>query len=100
MKRVNLSQVPECVEKREEFVSTSETLRGIKSPDVLTACGTLDDKERPRFLISLNNVGIAYLVTSYGTPIAWVRNDGIVQHVEQRLGRYIENHKSLVTNLR
>lgn len=100
MKRVTLKQVPECVERREEFVSTSNTLRGIQNPDVLTACGELDDTERPRFLISLNNIGIAYVIVSYNTPIAWVRNDGLVQHVHQKLSRYPEQHKSLVTNLR
>lgn len=60
--------------------------------------GELNTVERNRFMLD-HLTGIAFVVWSYRTPIAWVRNDGIVYHVSQRFSRTTSRHQSLISGL-
>lgn len=55
--------------------------------------GRLNDDEANRFMID-HLAGIAYVVWSYGTPIAWVRDDGTVYRVSQRFSVTTSRHQS------
>lgn len=65
-------------------VSTSGSLRAdVWEQPYAPSPGRLDDSEARR-LEADAQLGITYVVWSYATPIAWVRADGTVYHVEQR----------------
>lgn len=55
--------------------------------------GWLNDDEANRFMID-HLAGITYVVWSYDTPIAWVRDDGTVYRVSQRFSATTSRHQS------
>lgn len=74
MPRLNHTQAREAIAERKPFVNNTGSLRGLcgKKNDVgkTHLTGWLNNTERQEFLAS-GNMGIEYLVVSYGTPIAW-----------------------------
>ena len=57
--------------------------------------GRLNEDERRQFLSDCH-YGIAYLVVSYGTPIAWVDFEGDVYKVKQRFSVTTSKHMSVL----
>lgn len=79
--------------EREDF-DANGSLRGITYAQG-TMCGhlsgRLNDEERRRF-VSDCHAGIAFLVVSYATPIAWVLHDGTEYKVQQRFSVTTSRH--------
>lgn len=55
--------------------------------------GWLNSDEANRFMID-HLAGISYVVWSYDTPIAWVRDDGTVYRVSQKFSATTSRHQS------
>ena len=60
--------------------------------------GLLNTAESNLFMLD-HLTGIAFVVWSYETPIAWVLNDGTVYHVSQRFSATTSRHQSLIRRL-
>lgn len=97
MRNATSSEIPQLIADREEFTNSGGTLRGIKNPDVLTGAGILEDNERHKFLRSIHNIGITYLVLSYETPIAWETKDGHRYKTTQHFTTTTSKHMSLLS---
>lgn len=62
-------------------------------PHSVPPLGQLNTAERERFIQDAQLGGIAYVVWSYTTPIAWVCASGYVYRVEQRFSRTTSRHQ-------
>ena len=60
--------------------------------------GELNTTESNRFMLD-HLTGIAFVVWSYETPIAWVLDNGAVYHVSQRFSVTTSRHQSLIGGL-
>jgi hypothetical protein len=72
--RVNLQQAKRCVADREEFSSSTGSMRGVEG--VPGDLGRLPYEDRQAFNAQRDE--IVYTVMSYATPIAWELEDGTV----------------------
>lgn len=75
--------------------STSGALRGdVWAQDMVTRyeLGSLNTEEANRFMVD-HLAGIAYVVWSYRTPIAWVLTDGTIYRVGQRFSPTTSKHQ-------
>ena len=60
--------------------------------------GQLNATESNRFMLD-HLTGIAFVVWSYETPIAWVLHNGVVYHVSQRFSATTSRHQSVIRRL-
>lgn len=80
---------------------TSGSLRGEKWDRSMVErrdLGALNTEEGNRFMVDFL-AGIAYVVWSYETPIAWVRQDGVVYRVAQRFSVTTSKHQGMMYRL-
>lgn len=92
--------IPTLIEKREFFTNTSGTMKAGRPTgpiirDILSK-DLLDDDEKSRLQIDYEQNGIAYMVMSYETPIAWETKNGFVYKISQTLSQTSEKHKGLL----
>jgi len=92
---VNRKTIPGLIEKREAFTNASGTLRGVVQPSAV-GYGVLNDDERARLKIDQDTAGIAYVVYSYRTPIAWETKTGHVYKVQQMFTQTTSKHQGLL----
>lgn len=96
--------IPTLIDKREEFSNDSGTLRAIKNPTAeqvsafvaRDSASQLNEYEKARLRVDANQNGIAYLVVSYDTPIAWETKKGHVYKVEQTFSQTTSKHQGLL----
>lgn len=95
--------IPNLIEKREVFTNDSSTLTTWSHPGkgmVRMLSGhqnnQMDDGEKARLKIDNETDGIAYLIISYNTPIAWETESGWVYKVSQTLSQTSEQHMGLL----
>jgi hypothetical protein len=62
------------------------------NPPVLWTTGQLNRWERERYEVAQHQ--IIYTVLSYGTPIAWITEDGQIYHVAQKFSVTTSKHQS------
>ena len=60
--------------------------------------GRLTGDELERYFDAVD-AGFRYVVTSYGTPIAWVTNDGEVYRVARKFSTTTSKHQSMLWEL-
>jgi len=87
--------IPSLIEKREPFSNTSGTVVAVKNPKTFPV-GQLNEDEKSRLRIDARENGIAYIVFSYGTPIAWETKNGHVYKVQQRFTQTTSKHQGLL----
>lgn len=96
--------IPKLIEKRTEFSNDSGTVRGIKpTPPLMVALLTretnqLNEDEKSRLRIDAGPTfnGIAYLVMSYETPIAWETKTGLIYKVQQKFSQTTSKHQGML----
>jgi len=86
--------------KNHENVHTSGALRGVKTPDGYSHTGWSSQLAGPDAdALKAAEGRIAYVVTSYATPIAWVMRDGTVYRVSQRFSVTTSKHQGFLYHL-
>lgn len=94
--RVSLKDVPAKWRAREEF-NANGTLYGTRHVGMASGSSRLSgsdlDEWRDNYWRT-DRKGIAYVVVSYSTPIAWVRRDGTEYKVVQRFSVTTSRHQS------
>lgn len=98
---VNRETIPGLIEDRQEFINASGTMRSVIEPgnflmQSILAHSYLDRAENDRLRIDYDTVGLAYLILSYETPIAWETKTGEVYKVVQELSQTTERHKGML----
>jgi len=96
--------IPTLVEQREPFSNDSHTLRGMVNPSgsqmssflSKDTTSQLNEDEKSRLRIDTDTEGIAYLVVSYETPIAWETKKGHIYKVSQKFSQTTSQHKGLL----
>lgn len=91
--------IPGLIAKREPFQNDSGTLRAEKNP-VTVRFTKLNDLEKSRLRIDADTQGIAYIVYSYDTPIAWETKSGWVYKVEQTFTQTTSKHQAMLVEFR
>lgn len=74
--RITNREIADAVANRLDFAANSTT--GTTSPSRYLDSGRLPYAWVDAFRFDCNEVGLDYVVYSYGTPIAWVTRDGEV----------------------
>lgn len=99
--RVNSQEIPRAWTKREEFESTTSSMRGKRLANkhyLYYGDARLNDAEESRLVADLA-IGIVYVVFSYDTPIAWVRSDGTEYRVSQKFSQTTSKHQGRLYTL-
>lgn len=87
--------IPTLIAERKPFTNESGTLRGIVNPTDIPK-GMLQENERGYLRIDMDTQGIAYVVMSYDTPIAWVTKTGWTHKVVQDFTQTTRQHQELL----
>ena len=101
---VNRKTIPTLIEKREAFSNSGGTVRAMVNPyaglvsDIADGFtdSQLNESESSRLRIDNDTVGIAYLIMSYNTPIAWETRQGHVYKVQQTFTQTTSKHQGLL----
>lgn len=96
--KVNRASIPLLVRDMKEFENASGTLigkRDVQYP-VNLSHGQLNELETDRLRIDSDAAGLAYVIVSYGTPIAWVTKTGWTYKVRQRISQTSTKHLGLL----
>jgi hypothetical protein len=93
MAGLNRRQMRAAIDAREDCINSTGSMRGRIAPRTAER-GQLNDAEWSRLLNDLT-AGVAYIVYSYETPIAWVTDDGFKYRVQQRFSKTTSCHMGM-----
>ena len=93
-RNLNRTQSREAIAAHEDFTNSGGSMRGVTKP-ITIGRGELNDAEYETLCSHIDTFGIAYVVYSYETPIAWILNDGSKYRVEQWFSRTTSKHMGL-----
>lgn len=77
--KITDQHIEQAIKARHEFVTTGATraFHPTETGQFTITLGALPEEWRRRYILDVRGVGIDYVITSYDTPIAWVRLDGV-----------------------
>jgi hypothetical protein len=97
MAQATLRQIPALIAARKPFKGNSMWADGFEKGFAFGSTGRLSTDEADRFWA--DHKAIVYIVYSYGTPIAWVLDDGTTYKVAQKFSVTTSRHQGTLSAL-